>query len=78
MSKTNNAIINGLNEDAEKIYFIHYSCQNLSDDNEGYSPGITSIAVLHMTSDQMYSFSMHIIAEELKISRGDIFDHYDE
>ena len=78
MSKTNNGIIKELNENAEKIYFIHYSCQNLSDDNEGYSPRITSIAVLHMTGDQMYSFSMHIIAEELKISREDIFDHYDE
>lgn len=78
MSKTNNAIIKELNENAEKIYFIHYSCQNLSDDNEGYSPRITSIAVLHMTSDQMYSFSMHLIAEESKISREDIFDRYDE
>lgn len=67
MSKANNATIRELNENDEDIYFIHYSCQNLSDDNEGYSPRITSIAVLHMISDQMYSFSMHLIAEELKI-----------
>lgn len=78
MSKTNNVIIKELNENRERIYFIHYSCQNLSDDNEGYSPRITSIAVLHMTSDQMYSFSMHLIAEEIKISRNEIADQYDD
>lgn len=64
-------------EDQENIYFIHYSCQNLSDDNEGYSPRITSIAVLHMQSMQTYSFSMHLIAEELHIERGSIFEQYD-
>lgn len=78
MNKTKNDIVKVLNENAEKIYIIHYSCQNLSDDNEGYSPRITSVAVLHMSSDQMYSFSIHLIAEELKISREDIFDRYDE
>jgi len=78
MAKTNSTIIKELDKNSEKIYFIHYSCQNLSDDNEGYSPRITSIAVMHMTSDQMYSFSMHLIAEELKISREEILDNYDK
>lgn len=77
MNKTHE-IIKKLYQKQEKIYFIHYSCQNLSDDNEGYSPRITSIAVLHMQSDQMYSFSMHLIAEELNIPRDKIFDNYDE
>lgn len=40
-------IIKKLKTDEDKIYFIHYSCQSLSDNNEGYSPRITSIAVLH-------------------------------
>jgi hypothetical protein len=31
-----------------------------------------------MTSDQMSSFSMHLIAEELKIPRNEIVEHYDE
>lgn len=78
MSKTIKSTIRQLNENAENMYFIHYSCQNLSDDNEGYSPRITSIAVLHMISDQMYSFSMHLIAEEMKISRNEISNQYDD
>lgn len=69
--------IKALDLEEEKIYFIHYSCQNLSDDNEGYSPRITSIAVLHMTSDQMNSFSMHLVAEEMNISRDKILENYD-
>lgn len=46
--------------------------------NEGHSPRITSIAVLHLSSDQMNSFSMHLTAEEKGIRRDDIFDKYDE
>jgi hypothetical protein len=76
--KAYNKIINKLKENREKIYFIHYSCQNLSDENEGYSPRITSIAVLHMLSSQMHSFSIHLIAEGMKIPRDDIFNKYNE
>lgn len=71
-------ILSKINKNKEKIYFIHYSCQSLSDDNEGYSPRITSIAILHMQSLQMHSFSMHLVAEQLDIKRDDILDHYDE
>lgn len=76
--RTKNQKLKTLFGNSDRIYFVHYSCQNLSDDNEGYSPRITSIAVLHMSSDQMGSFSMHIIAEEMNISRDEIFDRYDE
>lgn len=62
----------------ENTYLIHYSCQNLNDSNEGYSPRITSIAVLHLKSSQMSSFSVHTIAEELKINKSEIVDHFDE
>ena len=67
-----------LDENYDRVYCIHYSCQNLNDANEGYSPRITSIAVLHMASNQMTSFSMHLIAEELHIDRHNITDSYDE
>lgn len=67
-----------LDENYDRIYCIHYSCQNLNDENEGYSPRITSIAVLHMSSNQMTSFSMHLIAEELHIDRHNIVEKYDE
>lgn len=70
--------VKSLWKDKENTYFIHYSCQNLSDDNEGYSPRITSIAVLHYQSKQMYSFSMQLVAEELDIKREEIFEHYDK
>lgn len=67
-----------LNENANKIFFIHYSCENLNDANEGYSPRITSIAVLHMESNQMSSFSMHLIAEEMHIKRDEISERYND
>ena len=73
-----NSIFENIREEERKVYFIHYSCQSLSDDNEGYSPRITSIAVLHHYSDQMNSFSLHLIAEELNILRENIFDSYDK
>lgn len=60
------------------VYVVHYSCQNLNDDIEGFSPRITSIAVLHLRSKQMSSFSMHIIAEELEIKKDEIGKHFDE
>ena len=43
--------IQKLNQEIEKLLTIHYSCESLSDDNEGYSPRITSIAVQHIDSE---------------------------
>lgn len=59
------------------LLVIHYSCQNLNDGNEGYSPRITSIAVMHVESHTMHSFSIHLIAEVKKIPRDEINQHYD-
>jgi uncharacterized protein YifE (UPF0438 family) len=56
---------------------IHYSCQNLSDSNEGYSPRITSIAVKTL-GNTTYSFSIHLYAEIEKVTRDKIEEHYDE
>lgn len=67
-----------LSKNRSSLLLIHYSCQNLNDNNEGYSPRITSIAVLHMGSSTMHSFSIHLIAETEKISRDQIDDHYDD
>jgi hypothetical protein len=61
-----------------QLLAIHYSCQNLGDNNEGLSPRITSIAVLHLSSAIMHSFSIHLVAERLHFSRGEINDRYDE
>lgn len=67
-----------LEDNESSLYVIHYSCQGLNDDNEGYSPRITSIAALHMASSTMHSFSVHLVAEIQKIGREEIHKHYDE
>ena len=67
-----------LKQNENLIYIIHYSCENLNDNNEGYSPRITSIAIVHIASDTTHSFSIHLIAEELGINRSDIKQKYDE
>jgi hypothetical protein len=62
----------------ERFYIVHYSCQNLNDDNEGLSPRVTSIAVTYCGTDQSLSFSTHLVAEELGIARADVPKHFDE
>lgn len=70
--------IEKLRQEIATTLVIHYSCENLSDDNEGYSPRITSIAVQHVDSKSTYSFSIHLLAERERISREDIGKHYDQ
>lgn len=62
----------------ERFYIIHYSCQSLYDDNDGLSPRVTSIAVLHYGTGQTVSFSTHTIAEELGFERSAVAEHFDE
>lgn len=62
----------------ENFYIIHYSCQNLNDDNEGLSPRITSIAVSHFATEQSVSFSTHAVAEELGIDRSEVISKFDD
>ncbi len=60
------------------LHIIHYSCEKLNDNNEGYSPRITSIAIVHIASDTTHSFSIHLIAEQMKIKKSKIIERYDE
>jgi hypothetical protein len=60
------------------LHIIHYSCENLNDNNEGYSPRITSIAIVHIASDTTHSFSIHLIAEQMEIERSKIAERYNE
>ncbi len=69
--------ISELCADAHKVLLIHYSCESLSDSNEGYSPRITSIVVRSLRGDQQKSFSIHLVAEWKKIKREEIENHYD-
>lgn len=62
----------------ENFYFIHYSCQNLNDENASLSPRITSIAVSHYSTGQTVSFSTHSVAETLGISRDSVIEKFNE
>jgi hypothetical protein len=62
----------------ENFFLIHYSCQNLNDNNEALSPRITSIAINYYATGQSVSFSTHSIAEELRIPRDEVFQRFDE
>lgn len=67
-----------LQDNENLLHIIHYSCENLNDNNEGYSPRITSIAVVHIASDTTHSFSIHLIAEQMEIERDKITEKYNE
>lgn len=67
-----------LKQHDSQLLTVHYSCQSLGDGNEGLSPRITSIAVLHLASSSMHSFSIHLVAEVRKVSRDSICEHYDD
>lgn len=66
-----------LKNEIGKLLIIHYSCQSLDDDNQGYSPRITSIAIQNVDSEVTKSYSIHLIAEEEKIPRDEIDAKYD-
>lgn len=70
--------ISELKRHPENFFIVHYSCQNLNDDNEGLSPRITSIAVVHYATEQSVSFSTHAVAEELHIERQDVRAEFDQ
>jgi hypothetical protein len=72
------AFFGQLKKRPENFYIIHYSCQSLYDDNEGLSPRITSIAVVHYSTEQTVSFSTHAIAEELGVGRDDVRARFDD
>lgn len=70
-------VLKNLKKHPEQHYIIHYSCQSLYDDNEGLSPRITSIAVMHYSTNQEVSFSTHAISEELGFQRDEVLENFD-
>ncbi|HHR6078415.1 hypothetical protein ABN239_09950 [Providencia vermicola] len=70
--------IKSVKKNPENFFIVHYSCQNLNDDNEALSPRITSIAINHFSSGQSVSFSTHSISEEMHIPRDDVIQRFDE
>ena len=63
----------------EQFFIVHYSSQSLFDEGaDGLSPRITSIVVMHFATRQTVSFSVHTIAELLKIPKKNVESRYDE
>lgn len=60
------------------VWVIHYSCESFYDRPNGASPRITSLAVRSLESAQTHSFSIHQVAERLKVPFGEIEARYDE
>ncbi len=70
--------IKSVRSNPENFFLIHYSCQNLNDENEALSPRITSIAMNHYATGQSISYSTHSTAEELRIPRDKVLERFDE
>lgn len=70
---TANKTIKNLKGNKASVYLIHYSSEALSDENDGLTPRITSIAALHFATKTMHSFSLHLVAEKEGIA-GDKID----
>ncbi len=70
--------LRGIQKNPESYLIIHYSSQSLFDEVEqAFSPRITSVVVMFYETRQTLSFSLHSIAEELRIERGDVAKSYD-
>jgi hypothetical protein len=66
-------------KEPDQFYIIHYSSLSLYDaDSEGHSPRITSIAVMHFATRQTTSFSVHSVADILKIGKDDVDTRYND
>lgn len=68
--------IEGLFENPEQCFVVHYSCESFYNNPSPNSPRITSIAVKSLRSNQITSFSIHQTAEKLKVSFSAIGNHY--
>ncbi|MGE3611713.1 MAG: hypothetical protein AB7I27_19135 [Bacteriovoracaceae bacterium] len=69
--------IKDLFENTGRCYVIHYSCESFYDRTSTDSPRITSIAVKNVESEQVTSFSIHLIAERNRTPVDLITQNYD-
>lgn len=71
--------IDYLKKNFDSLLLIHYaSAESEKPLEDRITRRITSIAVLHVSSSTMHSFSMHLEAEIKHIPPSKIADHYDE
>lgn len=62
----------------DNILFIHYSCESLSDENQGLSPRISGIAITNYSTSVTKSFAIHLVAEKRGIDKNDIPSRFEE
>jgi hypothetical protein len=72
--KKSREFIKEVKRNPENFYIIHYLRQSLYDENQALSARITSIVVIHYSTNQEISFSTHAIAEELGIAREHVIE----
>jgi hypothetical protein len=72
------SVIKGLFKQPENVWVTHYSCESFYDRPEGRSPRITSLALRNLESGQTASFSIHQVAERLRVAPIDISAKYDQ
>ncbi|WP_174553324.1 hypothetical protein [Pseudomonas frederiksbergensis] len=59
-------MVEGLYEDSNRVYVIHYSCESFYENATGESKRVTSIAIRNLKSGQTKSWSIHKEAELTK------------
>ena len=75
--KTARNTLNLIFDSPDNCSVIHYSCESFNDRPDGQSPRVTSIAVLDLASEQVTSFSIHLVAERKGVPFHNIQNNYD-
>jgi hypothetical protein len=70
--------LHGIRSSAANSFAIHYSCESFYDTADGRTARVTSIAIRNLSTGQTHSFSIHKIAEQKGVARGDIPAAYDD
>ena len=71
-------VFRNVENNPEKYFLIHYSCESFINITDGRTPRITSIAVKSIATGQVESFSLHKTAEQKNIPFHQISERYDE
>ncbi len=71
-------VLQHLKENSSQVLFIHYSRQNLNDNDQGVAtPRIIAIMIKSLDGATTYTFAINHEAEKAKVIRENIADYYD-
>ncbi|MFR2738305.1 MAG: hypothetical protein ACLTA2_06215 [[Clostridium] innocuum] len=77
LHKTAASKMKEIDKKRDNCLVIHYSCESFYNNTDGHSPRITSIAISNLDSHQTDSFSIHMIAEEMKYDLTELENEFD-